>query len=48
MKTKRRKRKKTKLKKKRKKRRLTGTPGKDTKRPERREGLKEGGVTDRK
>lgn len=46
MTAKRKRRKKKKLK--RKKKRLTGIPGKDTKRPERRGGLKGGDVTDRK
>lgn len=47
-KRKRRKRRKKKRKLKRRKKRFTGTPGRDTKRPERREGLKGGDVKDRK
>lgn len=46
MKRRRRKRRRRRLERKRK--RLTDTPGKDTERPERRGGLKEGDVTDRK
>lgn len=48
MKTKRRTRGKKKLKRKTRKKRHTGTPGNDTKRPERRGGLKGEGVTGQK
>lgn len=48
MKRRRRKRRRKKRRLERKRKRLTDTPGKDTERPERRGGLKEEDVTDRK